>query len=49
MSDKGIQFTGDTIHTLAYADDAALLHTNVETVTARVTAITMGFKADTDV
>ena len=45
---KGVQFAGDNVHTLAYADDAALLDKDVETATARVTAIAVGSKIDAD-
>ena len=41
-------FAGDTIHTLAYADDAALLDKDVATATARVSAISKGSRKDVD-
>ena len=39
VSSKGVQFGEDTIHTLTYVDDAALLDNETATETARVTAI----------
>ena len=45
---KGVEFAGTTIHTLAYADDAALLDTDVSTVTTRITVIAQGSKSDSD-
>ena len=48
VSGKGVPFAGDTIHTLAYADDAALLDKDVATVTARVSAISKGSRKDAD-
>ena len=46
--DKGVQFGGKTIYTLGYADDAALIDSNLEVATARVSAIAQGSKADAD-
>ena len=45
---KGVAFGGTTVHTLGYADDAALLDETPETATERVTAIAVGSKADAD-
>ena len=47
-TDKGVPFGGTTIHTLGYADDAALVDTNIDIATARVTSISKGSKADAD-
>ena len=48
VSGKGVTIAGDIIHTLAYADDAALLDENINSATTRVTAIAMGSKTDAD-
>ena len=48
MQDKGIIFGGERVHTLGYADDAALLDNRLKTATARVTAISQGSKRDAD-
>ena len=49
VSGKGICLSnGDTIHTLAYADDAALLDKDLSTATARITAIAEGSAKDAD-
>ena len=45
---KGIDFGGTRLHTLGYADDAALLDTGVSTATARVNAISRGSRASAD-
>ena len=45
---KGIELLGKNISTLGYADDAALLDTDINVATARVTAIARGSKADAD-
>ena len=45
---KGIPFGGKIVHTLGYADDAALLDENSLIATARVTDIAVGSKADAD-
>ena len=45
---KGVQFGGKTVHTLGYADDAALLDLSIETATARVTSIAQGSERDAD-
>ena len=42
VSGKDVPFSGDIVHTLAYADDAALLDRDVETATARVMTINVG-------
>ena len=47
-TDKGVTFGGQRIHTLGYADDAALLDTNISAATERVTAIARGSKSDAD-
>ena len=39
---------GTCLHTLGYADDAALLDTTLEKVTERVTSIAQGSKVDAD-
>lgn len=45
---KGVVFDNQIVHTLGYADDAALLDANPETATKRVTAIAAGSKQDAD-
>ena len=45
---KGIRFGGETVHTLGYADDAALLDTDITVATARITSISQGSKRDAD-
>ena len=45
---KGVSFGGKQIHTLGYADDAALLDTSPEVAAARVTAISIGSERDAD-
>ena len=45
---KGVPFGGTTVHTLGYADDAALLDVSPEVATERVTAIAAGSKTDAD-
>ena len=45
---KGVPFGGTTVHTLGYADDAALLDVRPEVATERVTAIATGSKIDAD-
>ena len=42
--DKGVQLGRQTIHTLGYADDAALLDYELDVATARVTAIAQDLK-----
>ena len=46
--DKGVLFGGECVHTLGYADDAALLDSKLETAMTRVTAISQGSKQDAD-
>ena len=48
QQNKGVQFGGRCIHTLGYADDAALLDTDIDVATARVTAIAQGSRQDAD-
>ena len=45
---KGVSFGGHTVHTLGYADDAALLDVDPTVATDRVTAIAAGSKTDAD-
>ena len=45
---KGVEFGGENVHTLGYADDAALLDSDINTVTARVTSIAQGSRSDAD-
>ena len=45
---KGVHFGDQLVHTLGYADDAALLDETPEVATARVTAISDGSKTDAD-
>ena len=45
---KGVTFGGKRVHTLGYADDAALLDDNIQTATTRVTKISAGSKRDAD-
>ena len=46
--DKGVDFGRVKVHTLGYADDAALLDYEVSTATERVTAIAQGSTEDAD-
>ena len=46
--DKGINLGGTNIHTLGYADDAALLDYDVVTASERVTSISQGSRQDAD-
>ena len=46
--ERGVSFGGHQVHTLGYADDAALLDVSPEVATARVTAIAKGSKIDAD-
>ena len=46
--DKGVQFGGHTVHTLGYADDAALIDKTVAAATKRITAIAQGSRRDAD-
>ena len=46
--EKGVIFGGECVHTLGYADDAALLDGSREVATARVTAIAQGSRSDAD-
>ena len=45
---KGVPFGGRIVHTLGYADDAALLDGTPEVATPRVTAIAQGSEEDAD-
>ena len=45
---KGIDFGGIRLHTLGYADDAALIDANPTIASARVTSIARGSKRDAD-
>ena len=45
---RGVRFGGHVVHTLGYADDAALLDSAPDTATERVTAISAGSKRDAD-
>ena len=45
---KGVPFGDRTIYTLGYADDAALVDTNIDVATARVTSIATGSRKDAD-
>ena len=45
-SQRGVKLGPNTIHTLGYADDAALLDYDNNTATERVTAIAQGSKID---
>ena len=45
---KGIVFGGQKVHTLGYADDAALLDNCGDTATDRVTSISTGSRDDAD-
>ena len=45
---RGVDFGGQRLHTLGYADDAALLDGNLDVATARVTAIAEGSRKDAD-
>ena len=46
---KGIEFGGVRLHTLGYADYAALIDANSATASARVTSIAQGLKKDADI
>ena len=48
LTNKGVSFGSVTVHTLGYADDAALLDKNRDVATARVTAIAQGSMRDAD-
>ena len=45
---KGVDFGGVKVHTLGYADDAALLDSKKAVATARVTSIAAGSRKDAD-
>ena len=45
---KGVQLGDQLVHTLGYADDAALLDNNIQVASRRVNAIASGSKADAD-
>ena len=45
---KGVEFGGINLHTLDYADDAALINSHAEIASARVTSIAQGSKDDAD-
>ena len=45
---KGVQVGGETVHTLGYADDAALLDASLDVATARVSSIAQGSREDAD-
>ena len=45
---KGVVFGGTRVHTLGYADDAALLDYDIETAEARITAIAQGSREKAD-
>ena len=45
---KGVTFRDVVVHTLGYADDAALLDSDINTATERVTSIAKGSKKDAD-
>ena len=47
-ADKGVDFGGRRVHTLGYADDAALLDDNIQKSSDRVTSISVGSKRDAD-
>ena len=46
--ERGIKLGQNTIHTLGYADDAALLDSDISTATDRVTSIAQGSEQDAD-
>ena len=48
VTNKGVVFGALRVHTLGYADDAALLDNNLAVATARVTAIAQGSREDAD-
>jgi hypothetical protein len=48
IASKGVDFGGQRLHTLGYADDAALLDDSIEKSTARVTSIAAGSRKDAD-
>ena len=45
---KGVRFGDQTLDTLGYADDAALLDAEIDVATARVTSIADGSRRDAD-
>ena len=45
---KGVQFEGHNVHTLGYADDAALLDHDINVAAARVNSIARGSTKDAD-
>ena len=47
-TNKGIEFGNTKIHTLGYADDAALIDSSLEISTSRVTTIAQGSERDAD-
>ena len=48
MTNKGVDFEGLRVHTLGYADDAALLDNDIDVATRRVTYIAQGSREDAD-
>ena len=48
VADKGVDLAGRRIHTLGYADDAALLDNSIQKSTDRVTSIAAGSERDAD-
>ena len=46
--EKGVELHGQSVFTLGYADDAALLDNSIEVATERVTAIATGSRSDAD-
>ena len=48
LPNKGVQFGNRRIHTLGYADDAALIDETPENATIRVTNIAKGSRDDAD-
>ena len=48
VAEKGTEFGGRNLHTLGYADDAALIDTDLHVATTRVTSIATGSKRDAD-
>ena len=47
-AERGVEFGGEKVHTLGYADDAALLDDSINTATARATSISQGSRDDAD-
>ena len=45
---KGVEFGGVNLHTLGYADDAALVDSNAEIASERVSSIAQGSKSEAD-